>query len=254
MQRYLLLILCSLFLLCQGGCAGKAKSSFNREDADLSLVRSIAVLPFENNSGDKYATERIRDLCISTILSSRLFDVVDKGIVDGVLKEEAVTEPGAMNRQVIKRLGQQLGVQALLVGTVDTAGEVRRGSVSFPEVAMTLRLLDINSGTILWNASGTRNGDSVMRQLFGLKTDDAYTVASRLTRDLLATIDLSPPSPEPEVLPTEELQAAPAAAAVEKQADDAEAQQEEESGVAPEEEDLENSGELGDDEATDAGP
>lgn len=200
MQRYLLLLLCGILLCTHNGCAGKAKSTFNREEADLSLVRTVAVLPFENNSGDKYAAERLRDLCISSILAAKLFDVVDKGIVDNVLKEEAVTEPGALGQQVIKRLGQQLNVQALLVGTVDSAGEVRRGSVVFPEVALTLRLLDTATGTILWNASGTRNGDSVARQLFGLKTDDAYTVASRLTRELLATIDLSPPPPsQPEV-------------------------------------------------------
>lgn len=163
--------------------------SFLRDEVDLTAVARVAVVPFENNSKEQFAPERVRGMAITEILAQGLFDVVDKGLVDSACREEAVDlSKGPMDAGVMKRLGQRLNVQAFLMGSIDQAGDVQRGPNSYPALAMTLRLVDTHSGMIFWQASGSRTGDSLGKRLFGLGSDDEFKVALRLLRQLLSTI------------------------------------------------------------------
>ena len=87
----------------------------------------------------------------------------------------------------LKRIGQRLDTQAVILGTIDLAGSGRIGSTTYPEMAMTLRLIEVNSGLILWQASGNLSGESFGRRLFGIKADDPYQVTLKLVRSLLKT-------------------------------------------------------------------
>lgn len=175
---------------CLFGCgAGSNMESFLRQDVDLSYVERVAVMPMQNNSKDTFASERVRDMVITQILSRGIFDVVDKGLVDSALRDEAVNLAKApMDNTVMKRLGQRLNAQAFMMGTIDNAEQVQRGAVSFPDLSITLRLVDTNTGSIFWQASGHRSGDSLGKRLFGLGSDDSFRVSMKLLRRLLATI------------------------------------------------------------------
>ena len=172
------------------GCSQKADhgNSFLRENVDLGYVRKIAVLPMANNSNDEFAPERLRDITITQVLATGLFDVVDKGMVDGLLRQEAIDPAKPLTRQAMKLLAQRLGVQALLLGTVDFASETRRGSVVYPELSATLRLLEVEQGLIIWQASGHGSGDSLGRRLFGQASVDTFQTTVRLVNELLATL------------------------------------------------------------------
>lgn len=179
-----------LVLLFFAGCGGKNNlESFLREDVDLAFVTRVAVVPFENNSKEQFAAERVRGMAITQILAQGLFDVVDKGLVDSALREEAVDLAKApMDAGVMKRLGQRLNVQAFLFGTIDQAGDIQRGNNSYSALSVTLRLVDVNTGMIFWQASGSRTGDSMSKRLFGLGSDDEFRIAINLLRQLLTTV------------------------------------------------------------------
>lgn len=182
----------SLFSIMITGCSKlNSTQSFVREDVDLGFVLNIAVLPFENHTNDKFVMERVRDVTITQVLALGLFDVVDKGLVDSVLREEAIDKNTPIDKPTIKRLGQLLNIQALLIGSVDESNEKRLGSTSYPELTLTLRLVETKSGMILWQASGHRCGDSLLSRLLGLTPTDSFQVALRLVRDLLATVPFS---------------------------------------------------------------
>ena len=167
--------------------SGKSQA-FVRENVDFGFVKKIAVLPVENNSKDEFAPELVRDITITRILAMRLFDVIDKGLVDSVLKEEAI-EPGKpIDTATIKRLGQKLNVQCLLLSTLDIAADSRQGSMSYPEISVTLRLVEVETGLVIWQAGGHQSGDSMWRRLFGLSGRDKYQVTVSLVEDLLRTI------------------------------------------------------------------
>ena len=184
----LLLIGVSLGL---AGCGfpfmGKSKA-FVRENVDFGFVQKIAVLPVENNSKDEFAPELVRDITITRILAMKLFDVTDKGLVDSFLREEAIDPGKPLDVATIKRLGQKLNVQSLLLTTLDIAADSRKGTMSYPEVSVTLRLLEVETGLVIWQAGGHESGDSVWRRLFGLAGRDKYQVTVSLLEDILHTI------------------------------------------------------------------
>ncbi len=183
------LLLC-LVLLLSGCSSAQHYDSFLRENIDLSFVRTIAVLPVTNNSKDEFAPERVRDLTMTRILASQLFDVVDKGMVDGLLHQEGIDPTKPIDRPALKRLGQQLRVQAIMLGTVDFASETRHGSVVFPEITITLRLLEVDSSMIIWQASGHGSGDSLFRRIFGQANIDTFQTTRDLIDNLLVSIPM----------------------------------------------------------------
>ncbi len=187
--QFQVLALAVIILMSLPGCAARQdESTFVRQKTDLRYVKKVAVLPFTNNTGDKFAARRIRDITTTQILSMGIFDVVDKGIVDSALQEMAVGKDKPMGTPILKRLGQRLGVQAFIDGTVNDIGSNKAGSFSYPEVSLTLKLVDSESAEVLWQSSAHRNGYSVWERLFGLDPQDSFQLALVLTRDMLATI------------------------------------------------------------------
>ena len=169
-------------------CGSKTVSeSFLREDVDFSFVQRIAVLPFQNNTQEQYAPERSRDVTITQVLSLGLFDVVEKDLVNSVLFDEAIDPGSPIDPLTLKRMGHRLNVQGFLLGTVDLAGMNKIGASSYPELALTLRLLEAESGMILWQASGNYSGESLASRLFGTKGDDTFQITVKLIRKLLKT-------------------------------------------------------------------
>ena len=188
-MRMILITGCFVILFAGlAGCGSRTVSeSYIREDVDIAYVQRIAVLPFQNNSGDQYAGTLARNVTITQVLAQGLFDVVDKDLVDTILYDEAI-EPGIpLDPLSMKRIGHRLNTQALLLGTVDTSGTSKLGATTYPETALTLRLVDAESGLILWQASGYYTGESFGRRLLGINPTDAYNITFRLVRRLLNT-------------------------------------------------------------------
>ena len=183
------IIAASALLVFVASCAPtNTNSTFNRENTDLAYVTKIAVLPFENNTRDDFAASRIRGIVTTEILSQGLFDVVERGVVDSTLKEMAIDRADPINSPVLKRLGQRLGVQAFVHGSVDDIAEHSQGAFSYPEVSLTLRLIDSDQSLVLWQSSAHKSGYSLMDRLFDLDPQDGFEVTLALIQNMLSTI------------------------------------------------------------------
>jgi len=163
-------------------------ATFVRQDTDLGYVTKVAVLPFENGTQDEFAPQRVRDLVMTQILSMGIFDVVDKGIVDSTLREMAIDKTMRINTPILKRLGQRLGVQAFIYGVVENIGANRTGAFSYPEVSLTMKLIDAETSMVLWQSSAHKNGYSLWDRLFGLDPQDGFQLTLDLTQEMLLTI------------------------------------------------------------------
>ena len=184
--RVVLLVILTSALI---SCAKKGTvTRFVRQEIDPSYVKRVAVLKFENHTKDKNAGERLRDITTTEILAMGLFDVVDKAVVAIILQEETGGKAEALDRITVKRIAKKLGVQGLVIGSVDTYEEKRNGNYSYPVVALTLRLIDGSSGQIIWQASGTETGYSTVERLFGIAPKDLSQVSYQLVRRLLRTL------------------------------------------------------------------
>ena len=188
-------LLLAIVLFSSVGCSARNDlESFLREEVSLDYVKTIAVLPLDNHSTDVFAAGRCREIIMTEVMSAGLFSVVEKGQVDSMLRSEAI-DPGApIDAPLLRRLGQRLGVQAFLMGSVDDLGQGRIGNSAYVELSMSLRLVDSESGLVLWQASGQGTGYSLWGRLFGVGYKDSFQVTLDLIRTLLATMG-QPSSP-----------------------------------------------------------
>jgi PBP1b-binding outer membrane lipoprotein LpoB len=180
-KKILASILLSVFLFLTS-CSGPAPlESYVRENTNISLIRIIAVLPFEGESG------RMRELAITQLLANDIFDVVDKGLVDKFLQQEAIAPGSPLDIFTLRRLGESLGVKAVMLGSVQDVTN-SRGTSSYPEITMTLRLIECETGQVLWQASGVGSGYSTADRLFGMAPRDKFQVTMDLLYDLMVTM------------------------------------------------------------------
>ncbi len=190
-MKKIIVVLVSIAALFMGGCSSKEPEStvFIREGLDLNYVERVAVLPFENLTIDQFAGKRVRDMAFTEALASEKFDVVELGVVDAVLREMALSEDVPLDAPVLKILGKRLGVNAFLSGTVNS---LRGGgsSYQYPEVSLTLHLIDIESAEVLWRSTAYKNGYSIWNRLFDLDPQDEFEITLLLLQEMLSTIQI----------------------------------------------------------------
>lgn len=169
------------------GCGGKYTSDeFSREDVDFSIISKVAVLPFSNNTDDIHAAQRVRNVSITQLLAHGIADVVDRGIVDSVLYEEVIDPNQPIDLINLKRLGQRLNVQAFLMGSVDIVESKRLGD--YPQLALTLRLVEAQSGAILWQSSGHWSSESLVGKILGIAPTDSFHVNLKLLDRMMRSL------------------------------------------------------------------
>jgi TolB-like protein len=183
------LITLMLLLVTLAGCGSRqlTQESFMREGVSLASIETIAMLPLENLGGGAGPAERVREITMTQVLASGLFDVLDKGRVDSTLRAEALAPDAPIETATLRRLGQRLGVQAFLLGSVEQSME-SRGAAAYPEISLTLRLVDSESGLVLWQASGRGSGYSLRDRLFGLAPRNSFQVTLELVNRMLRTM------------------------------------------------------------------
>ena len=184
-------MLLGLLVVLASGCAADGGgTAYLHPNADLSIIQRVAVLPLENLTSDRFAGERVREVLVVELLAEGLFDVLDTGEVNRVLRLRNVEDVSVLGPQAVADLGRELGVQAVMLGTVMEYRERRSGTFSAPEVAISLRLVDVESGLPVWSVSGARTGLGVWTRLFGVG-EKSFTEAVRdLVRRLIPSLYL----------------------------------------------------------------
>ncbi len=155
--------------------------------ADFSAIKRVAVISFGGPQGDLAA-----DLMTQSLLSHGA-DVVERQQLDSTMKEQSMSASGSFDPATAKQLGKLLGVDALFIGSVAestpqssylvsgaqnpivanvtqvSGGTVySQGSVlgmpnaqilsTTANVALISRMVDVQTGSILWSASMSYEG------------------------------------------------------------------------------------------------
>lgn len=182
--NFLLFALCSLLIFI-GGCG--SKHHFVRTQTDMSKIRRIAVLPFENFTSDEHADEKIRRIVITGLLS-RDRDVIEPGEVTRLLRELKIKSIGSMKTAEIQDIGKTLGVEAVMMGSVEAFGIGRGVSVTYPEVTINLRLIETSSGNIIWSMRHSTGGADFWTRHFGSEGMSLSEAAGRVVKDTIGTL------------------------------------------------------------------
>ncbi|HVO30569.1 MAG TPA: CsgG/HfaB family protein [bacterium] len=157
------------------GCGHLLSREYLAPDASRHAVKSAAVLPLENLTGVQDAGKIVADT-LSTELSTRKVDVVDRGRAEAQLARMDVVTGGSVDRLTAQRVGEILGVDAVVYGSVAEAGD---GSADpgpkHADVGLTVRVLEVKTGKFLLAGSYTAEAGK-----------DSITGAARVAADRIA--------------------------------------------------------------------
>jgi hypothetical protein len=170
-----------LLALAAAGCAARP-ARFVNVNADLSAVKTVAVLPFENVTADKLCSERVQRLFLTELLATAVFEVVEPGLVIRAVRRDQL-DVSALSADEIRKLGQALKADALFVGTVLEYDEGRGGAILSPQVKLQFRLVDAATAATLWSVTRSAGGATVSARLFGVGSVGASSLAEQLIRE-----------------------------------------------------------------------
>jgi curli biogenesis system outer membrane secretion channel CsgG len=169
------------------GCATKPRIYIN-PNTNFGFIKRVAVLPFENLSPDRFADKKVRDVFITALLSTEVIDVPELGEVFQILESQGVAKPQDVTTEVAKAVGQVMGVQGLILGTVEEYTINRTAAGSFPEIALTLRMLDTKTGNIIWSVSHTEKGGRILPTIFGFGESTMSEATAKAAKRIVDTL------------------------------------------------------------------
>lgn len=172
----------------------------------LDLINKMAVMPFDNLTKDDKAAEKVRNGFVIETLRTGSFNVIDTGETDRLLQaaglsyslsrsqipdtgvSATIEEEAAASTPLSKRIGDALGVQAIIVGSVEAYSAERVGDQVRPEVSISARLIDAETGIIIWGSTHTRRGGAGF-PIFGWgKTTSLSVMSQKVIQDMVNSL------------------------------------------------------------------
>ncbi len=181
-------LLGGLALLSVGCRSAEPASVYLHPNADFSTYSRVAVLPFGNLSSDRFAGERLREILTIELSALGLFDLVELGEVNQVLRKQDVPGVTEIGTEKVRELGKAMGVQAFLTGSVMGYQERRQGNITAPMISLSLRMIDVETGILVWSAANDRTGLSAWTRFFGVGEESQVDASRQLVRELIETL------------------------------------------------------------------
>lgn len=180
----LFLTLCLAVLACTGGLP---PTKFLNPDFDFAFVERVAVLPLENLSPDQQAGARATRLLITELLASGAVDVVEPGEVRSAVDRVAGRQRAPTSDEV-RELGEILGIQALLIGSVSQSETLRSGTVTIPVVTLDVHMLETETGAAVWAATHSEKGAGLSAKVLGTGGEPIAETTRRCVRTIVETL------------------------------------------------------------------
>lgn len=119
-------------------------------------IRKVAIMPFRAASDLTGST--ISDFFVTEILRGRRYTLVERSQMSKVLSESELALAGLSESKAVE-VGSMLGADGVIVGTVDEYSTVAVRGHPYPVVGISVRLIDVRSGRVMWSADLARRAD-----------------------------------------------------------------------------------------------
>jgi hypothetical protein len=181
-------------------CATKPVNNIDYTAFRASRPKSILVLPPVNNSPEVNASAAV--LAQATLpLAESGYYVLPVALVAETFKENGLTTATDIHEVSLAKLHQIFGADAVLYITVQRYGATYTVLNSAVVVTAEAKLVDINSGTLLWTGTASANNAdnnnnqggivgllvaAVVKQIINSVSDTSFPVAGIASRRLLS--------------------------------------------------------------------
>ena len=163
------LLLFPLLALVPAGCGAARGGSAAYHDGtmDFALVQNVAVMPFVNLSQNQNAGDRVRETLMTMLQATGAFYVLPPGEVGRGISRTTVVNPATPTPEEVVAFAKNVKVDAVITGTVLEYGEVRSGSTSANAITVSAKMMEAQTGKVVWSASSTKGGVTASDRLFG---------------------------------------------------------------------------------------
>jgi len=182
----LLIILLPVMLI--SACLS-SPNAYVRTDYDASGVQKVAVFSFHNNTRIPEAGDVVTGAFLAGLVEGGRFQVEFPGNIRSFLVSERIIVRTGLDLDTIKLMGQRLRVDAVILGQVEEyvgAEAERRGVV--PTVSISARMVDAQTGEILWMAQYRRTGDDYIKVLDFGKIRSVGALTKKVVGEMIETI------------------------------------------------------------------
>lgn len=135
------------------GAAGRSANVF--VTPEHRAVQKVAVLPFR--AATELIGASVSDVFVTELLKTRRYELIERSQLANVLGEAEVALSGLTTGQAA-RLGQMVGADGVIIGTVSEYENVAQRGHVVPVVGVSVRLIDSASGRILWSVDHASQG------------------------------------------------------------------------------------------------
>ena len=118
-------------------------------------VDKVGILPFK--AATTLIGSSVSDMFVTEMMKIGRYDLVERSQMSGVLGESEVALSGLTAGQAAQ-VGQMVGANGVIIGTVSEYEMVAQGGRTYPVVGISIRLIDCTTGKILWSVDHAERG------------------------------------------------------------------------------------------------
>ncbi len=182
--RFAQLIVLAVIVALASGCSLSPRT-YHDQNMDFSIIQTVAVLPFANLTSHKNAEDRVRDVFMNMLLSTGGVYVLPAGEVARGISRSQIATGTSPAVEEIKKLGAVLGTDAVITGVLKEYGEVRSGTAAANVVSLSLQLIEVETGRVVWVGASTKGGISTKDRLLGGGGQPMNTITEEAVSELI---------------------------------------------------------------------
>jgi len=147
-------------------CAGMG-NVYVDSNMDFGALQKVVVMPFQNLTQEEDAAARVRDAFMGMLLATEAVYVLPAGEVSRGIARVGIRVPSTPTSEEIKRISGILGAEGVITGVLREYGTVRSGSATASVISLSLQLIEVETGTVVWSAASTKGGVTFVDRLLG---------------------------------------------------------------------------------------
>lgn len=158
-------------------------------DRVFGNVKRVAVLPFETLTEAAIGPKNAENHLIQRLLANGTFESVkEPRYVAGLMKKLKLRNAETLDKEIVMKIGQELQVDAVIVGVLLLYGEEEKSKNV--EFSISLNMLNIETGEIIWSGSDYLRATTTWGQVFGLsEAPSVNDLASQAMGSLAKELD-----------------------------------------------------------------
>lgn len=174
------------------GCAGASIRTFSKPTTgqrQYGKIKKVAVLPFDSVVEGAQAPRIAGEFFIQELLSRETFDSVEEPrYVNELMKKLKLRNTEGLDKEVVRKLGEELQAQALILGDLLLYGQEENSEIV--EFVLQTNMIDVETGDVLWTGRTFGSASTSAGKIFGINQGPSVNdLAKESIASLVARLD-----------------------------------------------------------------